>query len=186
MIPDPLSATVFTLCSNSPTGSKFRAAPNLLLFNTPEANNSLFAHRSNVCKSNFYVAWQRDKDDVQTLNCTGVAEHASKRKLLSLAFTDQSIKASGAFMAKHIDRWNEILIGDKPEGIEEWSKPRNMSTWVDYLTFDILGDLCFGRSFETKEGGENELREIPHAIADFMKFIYPVRTDFRSPSSHAG
>ncbi|KAG9227923.1 cytochrome P450 [Amylocarpus encephaloides] len=49
-----------------------------------------------------------------------------------------------------------------------------MSDLTDYLVFDIMGDLCFGKSFERKEPGENPFRHMPHTIADFMQFMYPL------------
>lgn len=36
-----------------------------------------------------------------------------------------------------------------------WSKPQNISEWCDYLTFDILGDLCFGKAFGMLERPDN-------------------------------
>lgn len=76
-------------------------------------------------------------------------------------------------MAKHIDRWNEILLQGTTDS-EGWTEPKNMSNWCDYLVFDILGDLCFGKSFDTKEPGENKYRQIPHQIATYLKTFYPV------------
>jgi cytochrome P450 len=71
--------------------------------------------------------------------------HAKKRRMLNLAFTDQSVKASGQFMARHIDRWNELLVSTQDSnGRDEWSESHDISTWANYLVFDILGDLCFG------------------------------------------
>jgi cytochrome P450 len=130
-----------------------------------------------VRKSEFYKAWERNADDESTLSATDVALHAKKRKLLNLAFTDASLRASGGFMSRHIDRWNELLPGEKSDETG-WSEGRDMATWCDYLLFDLLGDLCFGTDFETKEPGENRLKGIPHAIAGYMKAFYPVGSPF--------
>ncbi|KAG8156500.1 hypothetical protein KVR01_013604 [Diaporthe batatas] len=43
---------------------------------------------------------------------------------------------------------------------------------MDYLVFDITGDLSFGRSFNIKEPGENPLREVPQNIVQYLKFYY--------------
>lgn len=133
-------------------------------------------------KSGFYEAWLRNAHDINTLTCTDVALHAKKRRLLNLAFTDQSLRASGPFMARHIDRWNELLPGDTKND-SEWSEPRDISTWSDYLLFDLLGDLCFGTNFETKELRENKLKTIPHSIADFVKLFYAVSNVFTTDSA---
>lgn len=74
-------------------------------------------------------------------------------------------------LAKHVDRWCELLVdGDGAE----WSSPRKMSDTCDHLVLDVLCDLCFGRTVDTKEPGENEYRKIPHVIADFLKILYAV------------
>ncbi|KAL9618147.1 MAG: hypothetical protein Q9160_007097 [Pyrenula sp. 1 TL-2023] len=49
---------------------------------------------------------------------------------------------------------------------------KSIRAWSDSLTFDILGDLCFGKSFETKEPGNNPFKAIPHAVAKYMHFMY--------------
>lgn len=73
-------------------------------------------------------------------------------------------------MIQHVDRWCELL----GENSEEWTKPRDMSEWSNYLVFDILGDLCFGKSLETKEPGENELKAIPGFMVAGLIFFYRV------------
>lgn len=56
----------------------------------------------------------------------------------------------------------------------EWSAATDFSRRLDALTFDIMGDLAFGRSFGIKEPGDNALKTIPENIAGYMKFYYPV------------
>jgi cytochrome P450 len=144
-------------------GDTFRAAPNLVLFNTPRAYADIYAARANLARSGFYRAWKRDKQDVNTINSTEPAVHAKKRRTLNLAFTERSLKAAGPFMAAHIDRWIELLSSDS-EVNGGWSVPHNMSGQLDALVFDILGDLCFGTNFNTKEPGENNLKTLPNLI----------------------
>jgi hypothetical protein len=52
--------------------------------------------------------------------------------------------------------------------------PRTMSDMCDYLVLDVLCDLCFGQSVDTKEPGENEYRKIPHAMTSLLQLLYPV------------
>ncbi|PVI01002.1 benzoate 4-monooxygenase cytochrome P450 [Periconia macrospinosa] len=143
-------------------GSAFRAAPNLVLFNSTRAYNDVHGLRANIKRGSFYKAWKRNENDVQTISSTEPKEHAKKRKLLNLVFTEQSLKAASPLLISHIDRWMELLraVGEE----DSWSPPRNMSTHVDQLVFDILGDLCFAQKFDTKEPGENKLKHIPHLI----------------------
>jgi hypothetical protein len=48
-----------------------------------------------------------------------------------------------------------------------------MCDWVNWLVFDILGDLCFGKSFNMKEPG-SDLRHIPEMMISFLELVHPV------------
>lgn len=110
-----------------------------------------------------------------TVNTIDPAEHAKRRKMLNTCFTDNSVNAVSAFISQHIDRWHQIML-DRHDSTTEWSASVDLGEEVDHLVFDIMGDLCFGRSFNIKEPGDNPLREVPHNIAQYLKFYYPVST----------
>ncbi|KAH7412370.1 cytochrome P450 monooxygenase-like protein [Phaeosphaeria sp. MPI-PUGE-AT-0046c] len=150
-------------------GDTFRAAPNLVLFNKPQAYQDIYGARAKITRSGFYRSWKRNEHDVNTITATEPALHAKKRKALNLAFSEQSLKAAGPLMAEHIDRWIELLTSDAGDG---WSSPQNLAPWVDNLVFDLIGDLCFGESFDTKEPGKNRLKQIPHLIMKHVKIGY--------------
>lgn len=95
--------------------------------------------------------------------------------MLNTCFTDNSVTAVSAFMGQHIDRWHQILL-DENDSTTEWSASVNLGEKMDHLVFDIMGDLCFGRSFNIKEPGDNPLREVPHNIIKYLQFYYPVST----------
>ncbi|KAK7753029.1 hypothetical protein SLS62_004978 [Diatrype stigma] len=94
--------------------------------------------------------------------------------MLNTCFTDNSVNAVSPFISQHIDSWHRILL-DKHDSTTEWSAPVDFGEEVDHLVFDIMGDLSFGTSFNIKEPGDNPLREVPHNIAQYLKFYYPPR-----------
>jgi cytochrome P450 len=155
-------------------GGKVRAAPNLVVFNSPDAYNSIFSYKANVKRGKFYDVWSRNVDDINTLFTSDVQLHAKKRRLLNLAFTDRSVKATGDFIAKHTDRWNELLLGPQDTEGDGWSSPTDVSMSSMYLVFDVLMDLCFGASMNTKEPGENPMKKVPLAFDDFAIYNNPV------------
>jgi cytochrome P450 len=155
-------------------GHKFRAAPNVVLFDSPDAYNTIYSNKSNVKRTNFYDAWSRNKDDVNTLGTSDQELHAKRRRLLNIALSDRCVKAAVPFISRHIDRWHELLLGEGKEDSHDWSEYRDMKTWSDYLVFDVLGDLCFGADLRTKEPGENEFKKIPQAFDTFFVFNYAV------------
>lgn len=154
------------------TGPRIRITPNTVLFRDPAAYRDIYSHKANVQKAPFYEAWQRDKDDIDTFNTRNKKAHARLRKLLNQSFTEQSLRASQPFINKHVDRWNDLLVAEVAE--DQWSNPMNFADVSDTLVFDIMGDLCFGTSFDIKEPGDNPFKSIPHVTVQYMQFFYPV------------
>jgi cytochrome P450 len=154
-------------------GKRIRVSPNLVLFCDPEAHSAIYGMKSNVRRSPFYVGLTKNIREKNTLNTIDPTEHATRRKMLNTCFTDISVNAASAFMSQHIDRWHQIML-DEHDSTTEWSASMDLSEKLDHLVFDIMGDLCFGRSFRTKEPGDNPLKEVPHNIIQYLKFYYPV------------
>ena len=76
-------------------------------------------------------------------------EHGRMRKYLSHAFSDRSLKEQEVLVAEVVD---EFIVqigkeGAKPEGID-------IVRWFNLTTFDIIGSLAFGESFEGVKSGE--------------------------------
>ncbi|KAI0182980.1 benzoate 4-monooxygenase cytochrome P450 [Xylaria flabelliformis] len=155
-------------------GYRFRADPNTVVFCDPEANADIYSMKSNVRRSQFYLA-MNNKNEKTILDTIDVAQHGLKRKILNLCFSEKSLSAACRFIVDHVDRWNQLML-EKTN--DDWSSSVDMTEKIDELTFDVMGDLCFGRSFNIKEPGENSLKEVPHFIADYLLFFYPLS---RSP-----
>lgn len=114
-------------------------------------------------------------DEANTALTIDPAAHARKRKILNQAFTEKSVKHAATFVIEHTERWIDLLVAEQDVNIEQgWTKSRNMSDWNDWLVFDILGDMCFGRSFEIKEPTPNPIRAIPHLVIRHVQLFYPV------------
>ncbi|KAI0396313.1 benzoate 4-monooxygenase cytochrome P450 [Xylariaceae sp. FL0594] len=158
-------------------GKRVRVAPNVVLFCDPRAHADVYGMRANVRRSPFYVGLTKNIRERTTINTIDPAEHAKRRRMLNTCFTDSSVAAVSAFMVQHIDRWHQIML-DEHDSATEWSATVDLGTKFDYLVFDIMGDLSFGRSFNIKEPGENPLRRVPHDALQYIKFYY---TMCRSP-----
>lgn len=143
----------------------------------PEAHAAIYGMKSNVRRSTFYIGLTKNIREKTTVNTIDPAEHAKRRRMLNTCFTDNSVNAVTAFMSRHIDRWHQIMLG-KHDSATEWSDSMDLGEQVDHLVFDIMGDICFGRSFNIKEPGDNPLRAVPHNITHYLKFYYSVSTIF--------
>lgn len=160
---------------NCAQGDKIRIHPNEVLFLASQAHHDIYGAKANVGRAKSYRAWQTSAE-ANTALTTDPHVHARKRKILNQAFTEKSVKHAAGFVVHHNERWIDLLAhsaADAP-GNDGWSQPRNMSDWNDYLVFDILGDLCFGRSFEIKGPKPNPLRQIPHLVIQRVQLFYPV------------
>jgi cytochrome P450 len=145
-------------------GPIVRYSHDSVVITTPEALRTIYDSRANVQKANSYRVWPKFAESPDTFSTVDKLKHARRRRILNAAISDKAIKSAQQYVIQHADRWLVLLSNGKPE----WSEPRNMSTWCDSLQFDIMAELCYGKSFATKEPGENALRSIPHDIAEFM------------------
>lgn len=152
-------------------GDTFRCEPNTVVFNSHTSYDSIYNNRANVRKAKFYEAWSRNERGINTFTATDRAVHDKKRKISIQAFSERSVQAAEEFVIKHVDRWCDMIL-DGDNG--DWSTPRNMADWCDYLTFDILGDLCFGRSFESLQPEGKQAREQLHTINKYMAYMWPI------------
>jgi cytochrome P450 len=158
-------------------GDTIRAEPNLIVYRDPKAYSDIYGVKANVQRSRFYLSWKRQENAANTMTSVDYHEHAWRRKILNQAFTENMVRTTSEFMIQHIERWNELMLDECADG-DEWSATINLADRLDMLIFDIMGDLVFGTDFKIKEPGENQFRIMPHTIASYLKFLYPIS---RSP-----
>jgi cytochrome P450 len=140
-------------------GNKIRVAQSTVVFRSPRAFQDIYGSRGNVRRADFYNALKRRDEETSTITYTDNTMHANSRRLLDLAFTGNSLHEAAHFMQKHIDRWHQLLTIDG----DDWTPPINFTDRANELVFDILGDTCFGNSFNTIELEENPLKAVPRA-----------------------
>jgi cytochrome P450 len=153
----------------------FRYTPDSVVFNTPEGYKEIFGLHGNVKKTeSYYRVWPHNVKITNTWNVTDPSAHARKRRVLNHAFSDRALRGAEPLVHKNLDRWLD-LMGEQIKPGSEWSTPLNMADEVNYLVFDILGDLCFGKSFDMKEPN-SDVKNMPHLMASFLELMQPVRT----------
>lgn len=86
-------------------------------------------------------------------------QHARKRRVLSHAFSDQAIKSLEKYILANVRTACRMLgesgSKEKREGGESWSDQWNVANWCNWLVFDIMGDLVFGKAFGMLESPVN-------------------------------
>ncbi|RPB03290.1 cytochrome P450 [Choiromyces venosus 120613-1] len=130
-------------------GSVVRVAPNQLSFNSSTSWKDIYASRGHQIfrKSGFYAP---DKQDPETnmLRESDPIKHGQIRKMFSHAFSAKSLMEQEPIVQENIDLFIEQIgkHGTGKDGLD-------MVKWYNYCSFDIIGDLAFGESFNaTKEG----------------------------------
>ena len=154
-------------------GDVVRLTPNTVSINTATALKDIYGSRkAAVRKSEFYQAVQTAEGGSTTFTERDEALHASKRRLLSHAFSERAIQDSEQYVSSNINKWLEQL-GAGPLSDAGWTAAKNVATWINYMTFDILTDLAYGRSFDLLS--KTDLRYIAELIPNATSGAYNVR-----------
>jgi cytochrome P450 len=115
----------------------------MLSFNTATALKTIYGHTANaknVQKGQFYTAFPAVKGVHNTHNCISKMEHGFKRRVLSVAFSDNALKSMEGAV---IDSVNTLVDGVRKDG----KNGVDMGERFSWLTFDVMAELCFGKSF---------------------------------------
>ena len=141
-------------------GNIVRFGPNSVSFNTNTALKDIYGFKGNVRKSDFYSAFPATKDAYSTHSAIDRAQHARKRRVLSHAFSDAAVRSMENHVLAHVRQFCSNL-GEKGAGIvsqdekRDWTPAKNISDQANYMTFDVMGDLCFGKAFGMLERPDN-------------------------------
>ncbi|KAL7273449.1 hypothetical protein RUND412_003704 [Rhizina undulata] len=156
-------------------GPYVRISPNFLTLNTKEGLKEIYGVNKNVQKSHFYTAAVGHASNYAANTATEIDKqvHARKRKVLAQAFTDTALRSMEQYVLPTIETLcNIIAAGEQSiyfegggKGTGKWRG--DMSKWATYLTFDIMGELSFGKNFGMLERDEN--RYVPKIIGKSNK-----------------
>ncbi|KAL1970353.1 hypothetical protein VTN77DRAFT_5513 [Rasamsonia byssochlamydoides] len=136
-------------------GSHVRVAPNFVSVNTVQGLHDIYGHGKRLKKADFYNAFPAIKGVYNTHNVIDKTVHGRKRRVLSQAFSDSALKGMEDLMLLHIRQFCSIMAGERygkdikrEHGGDEKVAVRNLADWFGYLTYDVMGELCFGKSFD--------------------------------------
>ena len=153
------------ICSLASSGTFVRYGPNALSVNDPAALKTIYGHKANVRKSPFYLAFAAAPGIFSTHTAIDRYVHARKRRVMSHAFSDAALKSLEELTIVHVrDFVKKLTTEDSPahtpsmDTEQGWTAPKDISSWCSYLGFDVMGDLCFGKSFGML-GDNSENRE---------------------------
>jgi hypothetical protein len=134
-------------------GPVVRVAPNELSFNTATSWKDIYGYRPGhmaFVKSKFYDGGPFVKrfGTRSLVNTQDPTEHGKMRRYLSHAFSEKSLREQETLVAEEVDKLVEKLgeFGAAENGT-------NLQRWLNMGTFDIVGSLSFGKSFDALQNG---------------------------------
>jgi len=141
-------------------GPIVRYGPNQIIFNTTDGLRDIYTGSKNIDiqKAKNYV-FLHERGVVSTHSAIDKDVHAAKRKVLAHGFSEQALRGLEYFMIENINKWLVVLLEGSADETKGWSTPKNMAIYANYLTLDVLGDLCFGKSFNLI--GSSKMRSLP-------------------------
>ena len=129
-------------------GHVVRIAPNELSFIDGQAWRDIYAHhqgRPNFPKNPLWMA--PGDNGIHSILSADDADHARYRRLLSHAFSEKALRQQEYLLLQYID----LLISRLTKIAESHNPVVNMVQWLNFTTFDIVGDLSLGESFHCLE-----------------------------------
>ncbi|KAI9811993.1 MAG: hypothetical protein M1827_004885 [Pycnora praestabilis] len=127
-------------------GDIVRFGPNDISINSNTALPQLYLDKKNTKKSKFYTIFP---GQANIFNITDRQLHGRKKKVLAQAFSEQALRGLQPYAVEEISTFTERIMTYSSEGDKEWSTAMNMGKWTNYMTYDVLGSICYGKSFRT-------------------------------------
>lgn len=148
-------------------GRIVRIGPNRVTILDARALEPIYGHQANVQKSQWYHSFY----SVSIFNAIDRNVHARKRRVMSQAFSDNALRGMEPHILSAIRDWCLALGDEHPNQSQGkqgqassssssssgggWSRPKDMVHWSACLIFDALGEICFGKTFNTTRSDEN-------------------------------
>ncbi|KAJ3564856.1 hypothetical protein NPX13_g7701 [Xylaria arbuscula] len=129
-------------------GEYVRVGPNLLSISDPDMIEVIFHPQSNFNKAEWYDIASPLLNLVQLRDR---AEHDRRRRHgWDLAFTTKALRSYDSRVVKYADQF--VAQMHRRAG-----QPINITDWLEWYAFDVMGDLAFGRSFKALEHGQSHI-----------------------------
>ncbi|TWU71772.1 hypothetical protein ED733_002837 [Metarhizium rileyi] len=124
-------------------GPVVRYGPSRILVNTSTGVKDIYSHGTNTVKASAYRALSHGAPSIITIR--NKEEHSWRRRILSFALSDATIKTYESTMRRHLDR----LCGNLRDGVmtevdRDSRQPLDMSRQCDYFAFDVMSEVIFG------------------------------------------
>lgn len=159
-------------------GPVVRFGPNRLSFNNAKALQDIYGPKANTIKANYYTVNGHFFGALNIVSTVNVADNSRKRRVIGQALSPAAIKAMEHHILINVRLFCNLLVGRggsaSPEATHgtiraissNWSPALNVPDVVNWLTFDIMSDVCFGQNMEMLTEKRNRwiLQVLPESI----------------------
>ncbi|KAK5627603.1 hypothetical protein RRF57_003318 [Xylaria bambusicola] len=129
-------------------GEYVRVGPNLLSISDPDMIEIIFHPQSQFIKAEWYDIANPLLNLVQLRDR---AEHDRRRRHgWDLAFTTKALRSYDSRVLKYADQFIAQMQRRAGQAV-------NVTDWLEWYAFDVMGDLAFGRSFKALEHGQSHI-----------------------------
>ncbi|KLU90653.1 hypothetical protein MAPG_10505 [Magnaporthiopsis poae ATCC 64411] len=130
-------------------GKVVRIGPNRLSVDGSVGWTDIYAHRPGGDATEFHKApgTFASPDGRSLISADTRENHRRQRRALAHAFSEAALYEQESLIIHYVD----LFIRRLSENADGGKNPIDMLSWLNYLTFDIIGDLSLGESFGSLE-----------------------------------
>lgn len=133
-------------------GTAVRISPGAVAFSSPEAWSDIYGHRKagqpEFAKyREFYMS--TSDTEAHSIILAGREEHGALRRAMAHGFSEKAMRGQEPIIGSYVD----LLIA-KLRAHAATGAPANMREWLNWTTFDVIGDLGFGSAFGCLRDGD--------------------------------
>ena len=146
-------------------GDAVRVAPDELSFTQPQAFKDIYSHipgKEEFAKD--YFAIPIPPNGIPHIVGANKENHSRYRRLLAHGFSEKGLRDQEAHIRKHVD----LLINRLGEKADD-GETTDIVKWFNMTSFDIIGDLAFGESFNSLQ--DRQLHKRILGLSGNIKFI---------------
>ncbi|KAF1992220.1 cytochrome protein [Aulographum hederae CBS 113979] len=124
-------------------GEVVRHKPDGVSFITAQAFKDVYGqYGSNSVPKDHHLYQNQDGEAADIVTAINDEDHSRLRRALAHAFSEKALREQEGYIKEYID-----LLIEKLKGFAASGKAADLVAWYNFTTFDLIGDLAFGKSF---------------------------------------
>lgn len=158
----------WTIAQHCSYGPIVRLRPNELSFITASAWKDIYSFRQGQQQMTKTLRTKPINGRPNMMSATD-AEHAYQQKLLSHAFSEHALREQKPVLHHYAD----LLVQQLRTNSFQGKRDIDIVEWLTFATFDIIGDLSFGKSSDNLANGEAHpwVATFKHSIMQGLLFV---------------